>query len=323
MHRRGDDLPDVLQQMAQALWDASEVVPLPKRADLLRRAADRAASSVRLQQVPMPETTCLLGDILVAFGEHTWKARSVGGTEAGGGAGGVDDGAAARMALWHCRRALYEGYGEAMRVRSHDVSILCGMADALLDCGRLQSNMLSSRVDPVAAQPAAMADATAPAAPAQPSVPSPPPVQPVPPVPPPAEAHAEVDALIEDLTDVMEEMQVDSPMPLVMEPPEPPVSLPPLPSAAECLERAATMYAQVLEAGDAQWAAARVSRLDTMFNAACACALLRGVREDDCAKLLGALAAKGALRRAEVEADADLSPLVPTEWMQTLLGDLP
>ena len=66
MHRRGDDLPDVLQQMAQALWDASEVVPLPKRADLLRRAADRAASSVRLQQVPMPETTCLLGDILVA-----------------------------------------------------------------------------------------------------------------------------------------------------------------------------------------------------------------------------------------------------------------
>ena len=27
---RGDDLPDVLQQMAQTLWDASEVVPTQK-----------------------------------------------------------------------------------------------------------------------------------------------------------------------------------------------------------------------------------------------------------------------------------------------------
>ena len=49
--RRGDDLPDVLAQWAQALWDASEVVPPHRRVDLLTRAADTAASSVRLQKV--------------------------------------------------------------------------------------------------------------------------------------------------------------------------------------------------------------------------------------------------------------------------------
>jgi hypothetical protein len=59
-----------------------------------------------------------------------------------------------------------------------------------------------------------------------------------------------------------------------------------------------------------------------MYNAACACAL-HGAREESCAKLLGTLAAEGALRRAELEADADLAPLVPTAWMQSLLQGLP
>ena len=111
---------------------------------------------------------------------------------------------------------------------------------------------------------------------------------------------------------------------VVMEVPASPPSPPALPPAAECLERAARLYAQVLDGrAEAEWAAARVSRLDTMYNAACACALLGGAREEDCAKLLGALAAEGALRRAEVEADADLAPLVPTAFMQSLLSGLP
>ena len=93
--------------------------------------------------------------------------------------------------------------------------------------------------------------------------------------------------------------------------------------AAECLERAVGLYTQVLaEASAAEWAAARVSRTDTMYNAACACAL-HGGREEDCAKLLGALASEGVLRRAELEADADLAPLVPSAWVQSLLQGLP
>ena len=62
--------------------------------------------------------------------------------------------------------------------------------------------------------------------------------------------------------------------------------------------------------------------LRTFCNAACACAL-RGGREEDCAKLLGTLAAEGALRRSELEGDVDLAPLVPTAWMQSILSGLP
>ena len=58
------------------------------------------------------------------------------------------------------------------------------------------------------------------------------------------------------------------------------------------------------------------------YNAACACAL-RGGQEEDCAKLLGTLAAEGALRRSELEGDVDLAPLVPTAWMQSILSGLP
>ena len=361
MSRRGDDLPDVLQQWAQALWDASEVVPAQKRVELLKQAADRAASSVRLQALPVPETTCLLGDILVALGEHVWKSTSNGGAKAGAGAGGLGEGTgeegAACVALWHCRRALHQGYAEAMRVRSRDLSILCGLADAFLDCGRLQQDMLTHGVDLALAQPAAVADASTAAAPSQPPLPAPSEMSAAPPPPPPppppvpamlptpmpsagcgwigdvlmqgdvggeakaeakAEAEAEAEAGLEDLTDEVDRMQMDAPVELVQEVTEPPVSLPPLPSAADCLERAASLYAQVLESSAAEWAAARVSRLDTMYNAACACAL-RGGRDEDCAKLLAALAAEGALRRAELEGDADLAPLVPTPWMQSLL----
>lgn len=344
MRRRGDDLPDVLAQWAQALWDASEVVPVHRRAELLSRAADRAASSVRLQKVAVPEATCLLGDILIALGEHVWSARSTQPDELGVGedvalegaaARTARAGAAARTALWHCRRALHEGYAEATRVRGRDVSILCAMADALLDCGRLQRDMLTCGVDLTLAQPAAIADASEASgatAPSQPPVrapstsanaePAPPP--PLPPPAPPlpgapttpslAEAEAEAEA---ELAGALDDMQVDVPAPLVMEA-EPPVSLPPLLSATECLERAASLYRDVLEAPAAEWAAARVSRLDTMYNAACACAL-HGGREEDCARLLGALAAEGALQRAELERDVDLAPHMSTPWMQSLL----
>lgn len=128
-----------------------------------------------------------------------------------------------------------------------------------------------------------------------------------------------------DLTDAVDQMQVDVPTEhLVAETPAPPPSLPILPPPTECLERAASLYAQVLEGrAAAEWAAARVSRLDTLYNAACACALLGGeVREAECAKLLGTLAGEGALRRAEVEADQDLAPLVPNALMQSLLSSL-
>ena len=49
---------------------------------------------------------------------------------------------------------------------------------------------------------------------------------------------------------------------------------------------------------------------------------LRG-DEESCARLLGALAAEGALSRAEVEGDCDLVPLLPTAWMQSVLHDAP
>ena len=52
---------------------------------------------------------------------------------------------------------MHEGYGRAMGFRSNGVSILCGLADALLDCGRLQRGMLARGVDLVLAQPEAMA----------------------------------------------------------------------------------------------------------------------------------------------------------------------
>ena len=69
------------------------------------------------------------------------------------------------------------------------------------------------------------------------------------------------------------------------------------------------------------WAAAAVSRTDAAFNAACACALRADHAE--CARLLGALAAEGAISRGEVESDDDLAPLVGTAWMQSLLKGLP
>jgi hypothetical protein len=294
---RGDDLPDVLAQWAQALWDAAEVVPPGNRAELLRRAVDKAAASVRLQKVPVPEAACLLGDVLIALGEHVWKARS---SPADVGC----NGGRACEALWHCRRALHEGYNEAMRVRSRDLSILCGMADALLDCGRLQRDMVTCGVDLAVAQPQVASEAPTPGRVAE------------------AEAEAETEVSIVDLTEAVDQMQVDAPMQLLMVPPEPVGSLPPLPSAAECLERAGRLYGDALEASAAEWATGRVSRFDTMYNAACACAL-HGAREESCAKLLGTLAAEGALRRAELEADADLAPLVPTAWMQSLLQGLP
>ena len=350
MSRRGDDLPDVLAQWAQALWDASEVVPPHRRVELLRRAVDRAESSVRLQSVPVPEATCLLGDILVALGELVWKeARSAPAAEAcSPGEGGDDEAAAARWALWHCRRALHEGYGEARRVRARDLSILCGTADALLDCGRLQRDMLACGVDLALAQPAGISDALDAAAAPQPPLPAPPahsPFAPLPPTPPPLPAAlpptagadvlvpggaqgrgvaevAEAEVTVVHLAQAVDEMQVDAPVQPRMEPPAAPASLPPLPSAADCLAHAASLYADVLKASAAEWAAAsRVSRLDTMYNAACACAL-RGGREEECAQLLGALAAEGALRRAELEGDVDLAPLVPTAWMQRVLRGL-
>ena len=313
---RGDDLPDVLQQMAQTLWDASEVVPTQKRAEVLRRAADRAASSVRLQAVPTPESTCLLGDVLVALGEQVWQAAPSAGAVEAAAAGEVqgagDTSVTACEALWHCRRALHEGYGKAMSVRSRDLSILCGMADALLDCGRLQRAMLSRGVDLALAQPETMA------APASPEPPPPPTAGPV-----QGEVEVVADDDLADLTDAVDQMQVDT-TPVVMEMPAALPSPPPLPPATECLEQAARLYAQVLDGRpEAEWAAARVTRLDTMYNAACACALLGSAREEDCAKLLGALAAAGALRRADVEADADLAPLMPTPFMQSLLSGLP
>ena len=72
MRRRGDDLPDVLAQWAQALWDASEVVPVHRRAELLSRAADRAASSVRLQKVAVPDSN-LAGSMRQ---EEAWQQGS-------------------------------------------------------------------------------------------------------------------------------------------------------------------------------------------------------------------------------------------------------
>ena len=71
----------------------------------------------------------------------------------------------------------------------------------------------------------------------------------------------------------------------------------------------------------AEWAAASVSRNDAAYNAACAWALR--AEEAECAKLLGVLAAEGALTRSELESDADLASFVPTAWMQELLGRLP
>lgn len=309
---RGDDLPDCLGQWAQALWDASEIAPPHRRLELLERAADRAATSVRLQKVPVREATCLLGDVLVALSEHVWKARS-----------DEDEvGAAARAALWHCRRALQEGYGEALRVRGRDLMVQCGMADALLDIGRLQREMLACGVDltlaqpppPTAVEPAAEEEVVA-----------------------EAEEEEEEEGMV-DLADAVDQMQVDkeeeemdeeaAPLAaeqqtLVKEQLDAPASLPPLPPPADCLERAASFYAEALgQASAAEWAAARVSRLDVTYNAACACAL-RGGQEEDCAKLLGTLAAEGALRRSELEGDVDLAPLVPTAWMQSILSGLP
>ena len=338
LSRRGDDLPDVLAQWAQALWDASELVPSQKRVEPLRRAVDRAATSVRLQKIPIPEASCLLGDLLIALAEAQWKewkeckGRRDSELSADGGSGEVGAGleavgAVARKALWHCRRAWHDGYAEARRVRGdRDLSVLCSVADALLDCGRLQREMLACGVDLVVAQPAAMVDASSATGPpdapttARPAYPS---------------RHVPTHAAQADATDLsgaVDQMCIDeapldvseeAPMELVLEPPAPPASLPPLPSASECLERAASSYQQALEGGSvADWAAARVSRHDTIYNAACASALCGG-RDEECAKLLSVLAVEGALRRAELEGDADLAPLVPTAWMQSLLSTLP
>ena len=129
-------------------------------------------------------------------------------------------------------------------------------------------------------------------------------------------------ATVDGLTEAVDQMQVDGPTQLVVDLAQSPSSLPPLPSADECLERAARLYDQALHSPAAEWVAARVDRLDTMYNAACACAR-RGGRDEGCARLLGALAAEGALRRADVEGDADLAPFVHTAWMQSLLSGLP
>jgi hypothetical protein len=143
----------VLQQWAQALWEASEVVPVHKRTELLRLAAERATSSVNLQTVPMPESACLLGDILVALGEHLWKTRPVKAAEVGAGGAAGEEGIAAREALLCCRRALHESFGKAMGVRSNDLSVVCGLADALLDCSRLQHDIVVCGVDLAWTQP--------------------------------------------------------------------------------------------------------------------------------------------------------------------------
>ena len=141
---------------------------------------------------------------------------------------------------------------------------------------------------------------------------------PQPPPPPPPDAM-DAGAGGDGLADALDAMQVEPPMQLVE---LAPAALPPLPPAAACLERAMGLYSDVLGRPAAEWGAApTVSRVDAAFNAACACAL-RGAGEE-CARLLGALAAEGALTRAEVERDDDLAPLVPTPWMQSLLRGLP
>ena len=344
---RGDDLPEVLFQWARALWDACEVVPAGRRPELLRLAIEKSAASMRLQPLPSPETSCLLGDLLIDLGEATWRGRveaaeaAAAKAAAGGAAAGETsseqaaamDTAAAASAVWLIRRALHQGYGAAMRVRSSDLAVLCGLADALLDAGRLQREMAARGVD-VAARTAAQSEAAQADA-------SPPP-QPLPcnaPAVSAADSPADVtdataggeSAVVDGLAEAIDSMEVEEQPPMdlgeahmqlvPLPPPEPPASLPPLPAADACLERALALYTDVLGRPAAEWAAATVSRIDAAYNAACACALRAG-REEECARLLSALAAEGALARSEVEKDEDLAPLVPTAWMQSLLGSL-
>ena len=307
---RGDDLADVLQRWARALWGAADVVPSAKRIGLLKLAIEKAAASMRFSLVPLPETACLLGDLLIELGESTWRQRVE-----------TDDARdeAAAAALWLHRRALHEGYAAATRVSQHDLSTLCALADALLDSARLQHDMAARGVD-VAAQAAAQPNVTADAT----QQPPPPLVQPqeeegVVDVTDAAAAPTEAGADEEDeLADAVDAMQVEPPLvPQVIETP----TLPPLPLATACLERATGLYSDVLGRPAAEWAAASVSRNDAAYNAACAWALR--AEEAECAKLLGVLAAEGALTRSELESDADLASFVPTAWMQELMGRLP
>ena len=310
---RGDDLPEVLFQWARALWDTSDVVPSSKRLELLEQAIEKATASLRLQQLPLPETACLLGDLLIDLGETAWRQR-VAASEADAGA----------AAVWHLRRALHEGYATAMRVRSHDLTVLCRLADALLDVGRLQRDMAAHGVD-VAAQLAAQPTAVTTAEPPPMADPMEIPTPSFPTVPSelPADitdfaAHGE--ARINQLAEAVDCMQVEPPIRLVQS--EIPASLPPLPTADECLERATKLYSDLLERPAAEWTTASVIRNDTVYNAACACALRSGSCEEECARLLAILAAEGALMREEVENDADLSSVLPTAWMQSLLRGL-
>jgi len=116
---KGDSLTALLTDWAQALWDATALVP-PERSDaVFILAARKAADSIALQTVPLPPSCSLLGDILFAWAEAC---------------GGSSAAHAAELYL----RAISQGYELALRVSSRDLHALIGTADAQLALARLQ-----------------------------------------------------------------------------------------------------------------------------------------------------------------------------------------
>ena len=117
---KGDDVPEVLLEWAQAFWDAAGVAAdAAEAAALLESAVGKARDSLALMAAPTLESLNLLGDILRAAAEHAWR----------------EGGAAAAGALYS--RA-FEAYASARRIRANDLRTRCNLADGWLDCARMQ-----------------------------------------------------------------------------------------------------------------------------------------------------------------------------------------
>ena len=114
----------------------------------LQQATAAAPSASQKRRPTTPDEL-----LLIALGEALWATRAARAGGAAGEGGSSEAGGAqavvAREALWQCRCAMHRGYAEAMRVRSSDVGILAGLADALLDCGRLLRDMVARGIDVV------------------------------------------------------------------------------------------------------------------------------------------------------------------------------
>mmetsp|Transcript_36585 Transcript_36585/g.80356 ORF Transcript_36585/g.80356 Transcript_36585/m.80356 type:complete len:558 (-) Transcript_36585:46-1719(-) len=159
---KGDDLSEVLKDWAQALWDASSLVPTAKAEELLRKAAAKAADAIALQMVPLPAYCNLLGDVLCTTAEWArdnpdtrvvtsaappathvsvpaTRDVSAGASASdthGAGLHEPEYAAGAEAALRFYARSLEEGYSRALRVSSRDLRAQMGAADAWLGSAR-------------------------------------------------------------------------------------------------------------------------------------------------------------------------------------------